>query len=185
METKQKYQRPQSNAICFNCGNTFKKDSSEIRRNAKLGRENFCSRKCSANINIKNLGEYVGNPDNSKHLKGYSNNRVDEYTGLREHLNRVKNGGRGKEYNITLEDLKIQWEAQDGICPYTGVALIQPRDMNGESLIYMASLDRVDSDLGYVVGNIQFISASANFAKNKLTHTEMIEFCRLICDKWC
>jgi len=182
METKQKYQRPQSNTTCFNCGDTFKKDSSEIRRNAKIGRENFCSRKCSANINIKNLGDYVGNPLNGKHLKGYADNRSDKYTVIREHLNRTKK--RGKEVNITLDDLLKLWYDQGGICPYTGIQLVPPREGKGVSMYRKASLDRIDSTIGYVVGNIQFISASANHAKNNMTHEEMIEFCELIGKTW-
>jgi myo-inositol catabolism protein IolC len=48
----------------------------------------------------------------------------------------------------------------------------------------MASLDRVDSTKGYIVGNIQFISAAANMAKNNMTHEQMIEFCKIIADNW-
>jgi hypothetical protein len=50
--------------------------------------------------------------------------------------------------------------------------------------MYKASLDRIDSSLGYIIGNIQFISATANLGKGSMTHVEMIMFCKLIRDNW-
>ena len=173
-----KQKRPQSDTTCFNCGIIFLKDDSEIKRSGKLGRENFCSRKCSANTHITNLGDFVGNPDNGKHLKGYTNNRSDKYTVIREHLNRAKK--RDKEFDITLDDLLNLWDSQGGICSYTGIQLVPPREGKDVPMYRKASLDRIDSTIGYIVGNIQFISASANHAKNNMTHEEMVEFCRLI-----
>ncbi len=178
MEVKGKYQRPQVEVVCSNkeCGNTFLKDGSEVRRNLKLERNNFCSLECSGKINSKHLVK--GDISNFKGKTG----KRDKYTGLREHLNRVRK--RDKVHNITLDDLLTQWNKQNGICPYTGLKLIQPKDADGVALMFKASLDRVDSNLGYVRGNIQFISASANLAKNNMTHKEMIEFCKLITNHW-
>lgn len=175
---KEKYQRPQLEVSCSNleCGKTFMKDGSEVRRNLKLGRANYCSLKCSGKMNSKHLLTY----DNVPHL--VPSNRRDKYTGLREHLTRVKQ--RSKEYNITLEDLLIQWNVQNGTCPYTGLKLINPIDSKDEPLFKKASLDRVNYNLGYIKGNIQFISASANHAKNSMSHEEMVEFCKLISEYW-
>lgn len=176
---KKKYQRPQIEVICSNpdCNKSFMKDGSEVRRNKKIGRANYCSLECSGKVNNKHLIK-----GNVEHLKNCQ--RGDKYTGLREHFNRVKNGGRNQEYDITLDDLLNQWEKQNGICPYTGLTLIQPKDAKGKPLMYKASLDRIDSNLGYVVGNIQFISATANLAKHKMSHNEMVEFCKIIAEKW-
>jgi len=33
---------------------------------------------------------------------------------------------------------------------------------------------------GYEIDNIQFVSTAANWAKNKMTHIQMIEFCDII-----
>ena len=70
------------------------------------------------------------------------------------------------------------------MCPYTGAKLIHPIRMKDEGLIYMASLDRIDSSIGYMKGNIQFISAAANLAKNNMSHEQMIEFCKIITNNW-
>ena len=180
MEIKKKYQRPQLEVICSNpdCNKSFKKDGSEVRRNEKIGRANYCSLECSGKVNHKYLTN-KGNIENFKDVK-----RGDKYTGLREHLNRVKHRDKNKKYDITLDDLLNQWELQGGVCPYTGIKLIHPKNSKDVSMMFKASLDRIDSKIGYFVGNIQFISASANYAKNTMSHEEMVEFCKLITEKW-
>lgn len=176
METKiKKYQRPQIEVICGNpkCNKLFMKDGSEVRRTKKRGGDNYCSLSCSGIVNRKQLDS-----GNVKNLK--DSTKADKYTGLREHLRRAKY--RNQEVNITLDDLLEQWNLQLGFCVYTGVRLIHPIRIKDEGLIYMAYLDRIDSSIGYMKGNIQFISAAANMAKNKMTHKQMIEFCDLICN---
>jgi hypothetical protein len=172
-----KYQRPQIEVFCGNpkCNKSFMKDGSEVRRNKKRGADNYCSQSCSSIVNHKQL-----HSGNVQYLSGHT--KADKYTGLREHLRRAKY--RNQEVNITLDDLLEQWTKQDGLCPYTGSKLIHPIRLKDEGLIYMASLDRIDSKIGYMKGNIQFISAAANLAKNNMTHEHMIEFCKLISNKW-
>ena len=180
METKiKKYQRPQIEVVCSNpkCNKLFMKDGSEVRRSKKRGADNYCSLSCSGIVNHEQL---KSGSENSKYLIGVT--KADKYTGLREHFRRAKY--RNQDVNITLDDLLEQWTKQDGVCPYTGVKLIHPIRIKDEGLIYMASLDRVDSKIGYMKGNIQFISAAANLAKNNMTHEQMIEFCKLISNKW-
>tara|TARA_R110001599_G_scaffold14738_1_gene63440 strand:+ start:787 stop:1329 length:543 start_codon:yes stop_codon:yes gene_type:complete len=179
MEVKKKYQRPQLEVTCGNpeCCKTFKKDGSEVRRNKKLGRRNYCSLKCSGKVNSTHLDK-KGCVENFKGKTG----KRDEFTGLREHFHRVKK--RDKVYDITLDDLLVQWNEQDGICPYTGIKLIHPKDAGSEILYNKASLDRIDSSKGYIKCNIQFISASANLAKSTMTDEEMINFCKLISEHW-
>lgn len=177
MEIEVKYKRPQIEVVCCNpkCGKSFMKDGSEVRRNKKRKSDNYCSLSCSSIVNHKQLDS-----GNAEYLKGVT--KADKYTGLREHLRRAKY--RTREFNITIDDLFEQWTKQDGMCPYTGVKLIHPIRMKDEGLIYMASLDRIDSNIGYMKGNVQFISAAANMAKNSMTHEQMIEFCKLISKKW-
>ena len=174
MEEKTKYHRPQEEVKCYCCGNIFKKDASEIRRNNKLGKEHYCSLSCVRTGRVSNV---TGNP---KVLK--SDNRKDKYTGLREYLSRVKT--RNKEVNITLDDLLATWEKQKGVCPYTGIKLLHPKDAKNHNIMYKASLDRIDSTFGYVKGNIQFISAAANLAKWSMTHDEMVTLCKIIANNW-
>jgi len=107
--------------------------------------------------------------------------RSDEYSAFRPILNRCKR--RDKLCTITLEDVKKQWELQKGICIYSGVKLYLPTNKNSGRIShnYLASLDRIDSDYGYIPDNIQFISATCNYAKGVMTHGEMCEFIEIIC----
>ena len=179
MELKiKKYQRPQIEVICGNsqCVKSFMKDLSEVKRNQKRGSDNYCSLSCSGKAKHEQLLTQ-GNPKNFKGVV-----KSDKYTGLREHLRRAKY--RNHTVTITLDDLLEQWAIQDGKCPYTGVNLIHPIRLKDEGYLYLASLDRIDSSLGYIPGNIQFISTTANFAKNKMSHKDMLLFCQLISENW-
>lgn len=164
--------------ICSNpeCNITFLKDKSEISRNEKIGRKNYCSLTCSGKINNKHLLKYV--EGNVKFLLGMSNNRKDDYTGLREHYRRLKK--RKHEIGVTLDDLLDQWNKQNGICVYSRIQLLHPNHNGDRTNLNTASLDRIDSDKGYVKGNIQFISITCNHAKNNLTHNQMLEFCKIM-----
>jgi len=177
LKTK-KYQRPQIEVICGNsqCVKLFTKDLSEVKRNQKRGSDNYCSLSCSGKAKHEQLLTQ-GNPKNFKGVV-----KSDKYTGLREHLRRAKY--RNHIVTITLDDLLEQWIKQDGKCPYTGVNLIHPIRLKDEGYLYLSSLDRIDSSLGYVSGNIQFISTTANFAKNKMSHSDMLLFCKLISENF-
>jgi hypothetical protein len=183
MENKKKYQRPQIEVICEKCGSKFMKDGSEVRRNNKIGRKNFCSLNCSATYYevLKNF--YGQHNENLKIIK------CDEYTKFREYLRRIKIRQKEKniECTITLDDLLTQWTSQKGLCVYTGVELKHKSNRKNEcgcNYNNTASLDRIDSKKGYIKGNIQFISISANHTKNNMTHQEMLDFCKIIHDYW-
>ena len=170
--------RKQELVICSNpeCNKEFYKDSSEVTRNKKINRKNHCSLKCSGHNSHKHLKSY--NDENKKYLEPYFGSKRDIYTGLREHFRRVKK--RKHDYDITLDDLLKLWVKQNGTCVYSGVKLVHPND--GGNNLNTASLDRIDSNLGYVKGNLQFISIICNQAKNNLSHEEMLEFIKTICD---
>jgi hypothetical protein len=170
---KKSIKRKMGKCTCFNCGCEFEKPVSEIKRNEKFGRHNFCSRTCVGHFNTERIKLIKTTYDISKH----SNNGRDEYTGFREFLRRVKS--RNYENNLDLDYLKELWEKQN-ICVYTGVKLVLPKRKGWNNQLFCASIDRIDSNLGYVKGNIQYISIAANHAKNNMSHEEMITLCQLI-----
>ena len=85
IKTKKVKTRKKELTICSNpsCGIEFLKDLSEINRNKKIDRKNYCSRKCSGINNHSHLSEFSGNYE---YLKPFIKNRSDEYTGIREHF---------------------------------------------------------------------------------------------------
>ena len=177
---KYKLNRKLTTFICPNCGQEADKPTSEYNRNIKLGRNNFCSRSCSVSYGNKHRShEYAKSEANIEHLKTISNNHRDEYSPFRYTLRNAKK--RFKEFNLDLEYLKELWETQKGICPYTKIKLSLPEysDTIKDARI-RASLDRIDSNKGYIKGNVQFISTSINYMKNNLSHEETIEFLKTI-----
>lgn len=45
-----------------------------------------------------------------------------------------------------------------------------------------ASLDRVDCSLGYVRGNVRFVSVIANYARMNFTDEELVGFCHAVAE---
>ena len=161
---------------CQCCGKKFQRERKEVNRSVKLGRPFYCSLSCCRSDTQK--GKPCRNPE---FIKRHAGNRNDEYSQFRYHLRKAKS--RNKECDLTLEYLKEVWENQDGVCGYTGMKLTHHM-WNTTKIPTTASLDRIDSSLGYVRGNVQFVSVMANFAKSDFTHEEMVLFCKSISERW-
>ena len=183
MSEKYNFNRKLGTVKCDNCGKEFQKPQSEINRNAKLGRNNYCCRACSAegarNTRL-NLPYKPASEKMLEHLKDICGNHRDDYTPFRYSLRCAKR--RFKDVNVTLEDLKETWEKQNGVCPYTGFKLILPENSNVNEIdfFHRASLDRIDSSLGYIKGNIQFISTPINLMKQTQSDASVKQFLKEI-----
>lgn len=163
---------------CSVCSTLFFREKKEHNRNQKLGRETFCGLKCSGKAHAKFLPPTV--PEDAARLN--PSNRRDCFSPFRWHLQNARR--RNKQVTATLADLKIQWELQGGVCPYTGWPL---KNMPTTALYDQlpltpdrASLDRIDSTKGYVNGNIQFVSVMAQYAKNGFSEQELLNFCKQV-----
>lgn len=162
---------------CDVCSTEFERHRSEVERNKKLGRGVFCSLRCAGVKNAKSL------PPSAKgvvppQFVGKSGNRRDELSPFRRHLACMRQ--RGRECSVTLEELKAQWDNQQGVCPFTGWLLDNPATSTPEKFTFhprRASVDRKDSSKGYTKDNIQFVALIAQFAKNSFTEEELLEFC--------
>lgn len=71
---------------------------------------------------------------------------------------------QGLEFNLEISDITIP-----EICPLLGIPLVAHNSGQPDS----PSLDRINSLLGYVKGNVWVVSMKANAAKNNLTLEEM------------
>lgn len=78
---------------------------------------------------------------------------------------------------ITPADMLRQWNNQDGKCALTGLPLVT--EANSPRT---ASLDRIDSSVGYIPTNIQWICSVVNTMKSDLDQDDFIEWSSHITD---
>ncbi len=157
---------------CDCCSKEYEKPISEYNRNIAKNRKNYCSRSCSATANNKGIVRNPIAPSNS-------GNKRDNYTKFRYYLrNSLK---RFKDNDLTLEYLQEIWDKQQGVCPYSGVKLtLSTYTKISKDTIYSASLDRIDSNIGYLQGNVQFVSTAINYMKGVMSHEDTIKMCDII-----
>lgn len=82
-------------------------------------------------------------------------------------------------FDLTLDGLKEMYDKQDGLCAITGFPMeLVPakRQMNP----YCLSIDRIDSNGGYVSDNVQLVCTAANTMKGNLDYEELNKFCKAI-----
>ena len=76
----------------------------------------------------------------------------------KKHHNRISEKYKNE---ITLDFLVKLWETQEGKCAISGKKL-----EHKTGSLFSASVDRIDSSVGYFEGNVQLVCQAINFAKN-------------------
>ena len=98
-----------------------------------------------------------------------------------KYLTGIKRGAikRGYEYDITFE---YMWSLFDGTCALSGLPIVFSQNSRG-GVEQTASLDRIDSEKGYVVGNVQWVHKDVNLMKNHFSNDYFIDMCSRIISK--
>lgn len=150
--------------VCESCSVKFLKNL----RKFKASSHHYCSKECSRSV-------------------GQGNGRRTPNTRFRRFCANIatRNKESGRTDNLLADDLRQIWEKQSGVCPYTGWKLELPPNAAGWPPSEVrsprrASIDRKNPLLGYTKDNVQFVSLMANFAKNRFTDDELLEFCRAV-----
>lgn len=169
--------------ICAECSKEHFISKNDYNRKIKNGQNNFyCSLSCAAKKGNKlypnKLGKYKGD---ISLLKGHEGNRLDEFSQFKYHANKARSRSkqRGEKTNINVEYLKELWEKQNGICPYTGIKMEISRTSQDEDIKKTptkASLDRIDPNIGYIKGNVEFVCYCINVMKNDFTKEQTLNF---------
>jgi len=99
--------------------------------------------------------------------------------------NRIKNNSsKGQPERLNRKNIKFNINikyayelllSQQNRCNYTGIPLLFTS--KGYSKNHTASLDRIDSNKGYIKGNVQWVHKDINIMKNFLSHDKFIEIC--------
>jgi len=110
----------------------------------------------------------------SPFFKGYGEIPLDSFSSIRRS---AAGGGilnrKTKEFNITIQQAWNQFLKQNRRCALTNVEL-----HFGEN--QTASLDRIDSNKGYIEENIQWLHKDVNIMKNDLDMNTFLMYCKLI-----
>ena len=159
---------------CCGCNKDFEKETRYVKSAEKKGRRHFCSLKCQglSEGSSKFPGDSWNKSENNiENLKNHCNNRRDEYSDFKILYRSAKK--RGREFDLDLPYLKELWESQNGKCVITGVDLNLSPSGNKN---YQASLDRIDSNEGYIKGNVRYTSVSINWLKSNFDDNHLYEF---------
>lgn len=95
---------------------------------------------------------------------------------------------KAKERNLVFElSEEYLWELylqQDCRCIFTGLPLTITTERTKHNNIKIsgmtASLDRIDNNVGYIEGNVQWVHKSINRMRQNFTVEEFIDLCKLV-----
>lgn len=97
--------------------------------------------------------------------------------------NRILIGAKKRQIivNITKDDAYICFLNQNRKCALTGLEIKLPScDQDCRLKIATASLDRIDSNKSYELGNIQWLHKDINLMKNVLAQDYFVKMCKLV-----
>ncbi len=159
---------------CQSCGITFSKEKKEIDRWKRQGREHFfCSGSCHLSDRNRRSPQVANlRPGSVK----------DDLAPFRWFLTRARQRVQKGMTDLDLPFLKLLWESQRGLCAISSLEMILPDGAcgwNGRSP-RNASLDRIDHSMGYVKGNVRFVTFMANVARSNFSDGELLEFCKAV-----
>lgn len=94
---------------------------------------------------------------------------------------RARSKTKGLSFNLDLEYVVALWKSQDNLCAVTGVEFeLDLPEGRTKTRPNAPSLDRIDPDLGYVKGNVRFVTYQANCAMLNFGEQALIQMARNI-----
>lgn len=92
---------------------------------------------------------------------------------------------RSLDFAITIEYAWELFEKQQGRCALSGVPITLEESVRSrlqEPDSETASLDRIDSSQGYLVGNVQWVHKTVNRMKMHMSDEDFKEWCRMVAE---
>lgn len=146
------------NVTCIHCKKIFYSQAQHVI-NSKHG----CKECKGNNMSAKNSVHWSG----GEYIPGFFVSRI-KHAAVRK--------SRTIDFDLSFKYLDELWIYQKGMCAYTNEKL-----WFGRSRVYgNASLDRIDSSLGYIEGNVQFVHKDVNIMKWDLSNRRFLEICEKI-----
>lgn len=182
IEYKPRKKDPKNNLLGFRFGKLFVESLSEQKKYGEASWNCLCD--CGKTIVVQ--ASFLTRKSFPRRSCGCTSLR-HPWRGYEEiplcFFNRIKSGAeeRNFEFDITIEDMWQIFVDQDRKCALTGLILTFPpvgKIRNAD--LFIASLDRIDSNKGYIKGNIQWVHKDINLMKLDHSQDEFIKMCRLV-----
>jgi hypothetical protein len=144
---------------------------------------------CSCGAEVEKPGGYLTSGDTKSCgcIKARAT-KDTHWTGFGEisgdYFSNIKRGAevRGLEFNITIEYIWDLFLKQNRECKLSGVKINLSPNLSREE--QTASLDRVDSKIGYTSENVQWVHKDVNFLKNKYSEEYLLRMCKMVANKF-
>lgn len=92
---------------------------------------------------------------------------------------------KGRSYELDFEiSIEYAWALflkQDRRCALTGL----PLTISRKRTEHTASLDRIDSTIGYVAGNVQWVNKEINMMKRTMSQDRFVSLCKAVAAHKC
>jgi hypothetical protein len=79
---------------------------------------------------------------------------------------------------VSIDALETLWLVQGGRCALTGWPMTM--ELAKGVVPTNCSIDRIDSEAGYDVGNVQLVCRAANVAKHDLSASDFLQLCKAV-----
>lgn len=104
------------------------------------------------------------------------------------HVMAIKHGAlrRGLDFKVNAKYLWELFIKQKSLCAITGIPITLSLDIKDNNVnwdVITASLDRIDSSLGYVPNNVWWVHKKINKLKNNFSLQELLYWSKLIVEK--
>ena len=148
--------------LCGGCSKTFEM----IPYNILQGKSGGCLKCCMKDFSAQNNPAWKGQGNIPQSI-----------------ISHAKSGAtaRGISYSVSSEYLDEVWIQQNGVCALSGETItMKAPGKNRVAWGNYASLDRIDSAIGYEKGNVQWVHPIVNIMKNRFDKETFIVFCHKI-----
>lgn len=145
--------------------------------------------RCSCGAEIERPGGYLTSGDTKScgcirplairnaHWTGFGEISGDYFSNIRRGA-----AIRGLSFNITIEYIWELFLKQNRECKLSGIKINLSPNISREE--QTASLDRIDSQVGYIPENVQWVHKDVNFLKNKYSEEYLIRMCKMVSNKF-
>lgn len=167
LRTKLKQFDENGNLLCYSCRDykpltEFDKNKDRWFRAEKDYRCKQCKREA-----------YLKRKQRNKGSKNLDRLLYERFHGLKDRAKR-----KNIECSIDENYLYKLWEKQNGLCALSGIPMTYYFDSG--RVPTNVSVDRINSNLGYIEGNLQLVCMAVNQMKSDLTIEQLKYFCRSI-----